>query len=43
MCAFWAAAEQKAIAPFLIAGAISGAGALLLTVRVFEKRIGTRT
>lgn len=42
MRAFWAAAEQQPIWPFLIAGVLSGVGALLLTVRLFEKRVGTK-
>ena len=42
MRAFWSAAEHEPIAPFLAAGALSGVAALWLTVRVFEKRIGTR-
>ena len=42
MRAFWAAAEQTPIAPFLIAGTCSGLAALSLAVRLFEKRIGTR-
>jgi len=43
MRAFWAVAEQKPMTPFLIAGVFSGLVALLLTVRLFEKRIGTRS
>jgi fluoroquinolone transport system permease protein len=42
MRAFWAAAHQQPILPFLIAGVLSGLAALLLAVRLFEKRIGTR-
>jgi fluoroquinolone transport system permease protein len=42
MRAFWGAAEQQAMWPFLIAGVLSGLGALLLAVRLFEKRVGTR-
>lgn len=42
MRAFWAAAEQKPIWPFLIAGMFSGLLALLLTVRRFAKRVGTQ-
>ncbi len=42
MRAFWAAAVQQPIAPFLIAGTASALAALLLTVRLFEKRVGTR-
>jgi fluoroquinolone transport system permease protein len=43
MRAFWAAADQQPILPFLIAGVFSGLAALLLAVWLFEKRIGTRT
>ena len=42
MRAFWAAAEQQSIWPFLSAGLLSGSGALFLTVRLFEKRVGTK-
>ena len=43
MRAFWAAAEQTSILPFVIAGTFSGLATLWLAVRVFEKRIGTRS
>ena len=43
MRAFWAAAEQKPMSPFLIAGAVSGLAALVFAVRVFENRVGTRS
>ena len=41
MRAFWAAAAQEPISPFLIAGVLSGLAALWLSVRWFEQRIGT--
>jgi hypothetical protein len=43
MRAFWAAADQAPIWPFLIAGALSGLAALVLTVRMFEHAVGTRS
>ena len=42
MRAFWAAAERQPVGPFLIAGVLSGLGAMVLAIRVFEKRVGMR-
>ena len=43
MRAFWAAADGKSIAAFLLVGTISGLLTLWFAVRVFEKRLGART
>jgi hypothetical protein len=42
MRAFWAAAGQQPMLPFLIAGAMWGIAALALTAWVFDRRIGKR-
>lgn len=42
MRAFWAAAEGKPFLAFVFGGTIVGLAALLLTVRLFETRLGAR-